>query len=131
MNKRTVITIILVLCSVIRIHGQNKLDEMVDKYSAIGPSMFTSAVERDPKTRKVIKVVKKLSISNRDTPKFRDAFKSVATGNFTETISEGKTVMLLTEETRHCNRIYMLTFKTQNYSTYLHDGNITIIIKYN
>ncbi|NPD92011.1 DUF5024 domain-containing protein [Xylanibacter muris] len=131
MNNRIVIILVLTFCCVLHTYGQNKLDEMVEQYSITGPSTFTSAVERDPKTRKVIKVVKKLSISDRDIPKFRNAFKTVTTGNLTETVSEDKTVMLLTEENKRNNRIYMLTFRTYHRSTFLHDGNITVIIKYN
>ena len=44
--------------------AQNAIDKAVDEYSSIGNSKFTSAVERDPQTRKVLKVVKVLQPTN-------------------------------------------------------------------
>ncbi len=37
--------------------AQNSIDRMVKQHSTTGKSTFTSAVERDPATRKVVKVV--------------------------------------------------------------------------
>ena len=49
--------------------AQNSIDRMVKQHSTTGKSTFTSAVERDPATRKVVKVVNILkSISCLPTP---------------------------------------------------------------
>ena len=37
----------------IPLRAQNSIDRMVEEYSAIGGSKFTSAVERDPNTSRV------------------------------------------------------------------------------
>ena len=46
--------------------GQNSIDRLVEDCSSVGRSKFTSAVERDPKTRKIQKVVKVLELSDAD-----------------------------------------------------------------
>ena len=47
----------------IPLRAQNSIDRMVEEYSAIGGSKFTSAVERDPNTSRVKKVVKRLVVN--------------------------------------------------------------------
>ena len=42
----------------IPLRAQNSIDRMVEEYSAIGGSKFTSAVERDPNTRRVKKATR-------------------------------------------------------------------------
>ena len=34
--------------------AQNSIDGLIDNYSSVGMSKFTSAVERDPRTHKVL-----------------------------------------------------------------------------
>lgn len=76
MKNRLFVFISLLLCNSAAMTAQNKIDALVETCSSTGNTSFTSVVERDPATRKVKKVVKMLSITNNDVPKFRSAFES-------------------------------------------------------
>ena len=54
----------------IPLRAQNSIDRMVEEYSAIGGSKFTSAVERDPNTSRVKKVVKRLVVNGVNAQRF-------------------------------------------------------------
>ena len=58
MKIKVLLCMLGMLFTTLAISAQNSIDKAVDEYSSIGKSTFTSAVERDPKTRKVLKVVK-------------------------------------------------------------------------
>ena len=55
MKLRTIICTLALLCTSLALSAQNAIDKAVDEYSSIGKSTFTSAVERDPQTRKVLR----------------------------------------------------------------------------
>lgn len=40
--------------------AQNSIDGLIDNYSSVGMSKFTSAVERDPRTHKVQRLEQRL-----------------------------------------------------------------------
>lgn len=112
--------------------AQNSIDALVEKYSGVGRSTFTSAVERDPATRKVQKVVKVLKKSGQggDHSAFRNAFrKEASTGTFEESSDGEYITMLLTVENPKATRIYMLKYK-QNHPAGTLSMQVTIIIKY-
>lgn len=62
--KRLVLASILAIVSVATAAAQNRIDELTDKFSTFGNSNYTSVVERNPKTKKIEKVVKELTIYN-------------------------------------------------------------------
>lgn len=115
--------------------AQNSIDELIDNYSSVGMSKFTSAVERDPRTRKVQKVVKVLRLEDVGISKFIKAFKDEAgTGDFSEKYDdEGCTLMLTTQNARQ-NRIYMMRcrgpYNPGSRNTGYSYAKITLIIKY-
>ena len=61
--RRIIITAVILVTSMVNVAAQNRIDEMIENYSSRGTSRFTSAVERDPKTRKVLKVVNVLELN--------------------------------------------------------------------
>jgi len=61
--KRLAIIVIVLWTAWAGAAAQNEVDRMVNHLSTIGTASFTSAVERDSKTHKIIKVVNKLVMS--------------------------------------------------------------------
>ena len=109
--------------------AQNSIDELVDHYSGIGESTFTSTVVRDPETRQITKVVKTLKVVGTRVSEFVKAFEQEAKKNDTHTSVEGiEKSVVITSESPTANRIYML--KYNNYVPHIL-GKTTIIIKYN
>ena len=109
--------------------AQNAIDKAVDEYSSIGNSTFTSAVERDPNTRNVLKVVKVLQPTDITINKLRKAFlNEQKNGQFSLVTNEEEETMTLTVESSKENRVYMMQYtrKGASYS----NGKVTIIIKY-
>lgn len=126
---------VLLLTTFAAATAQNSIDNLVDKYSTTGSSKFTSAVERNPKTRAVVKVVKVLEISGwLDIRPFINAFKNEArTGDFTERHDDDDLVMMLTTKSDSRNRIYMLKAQggyTGSKGRRYEYTKITIIVKY-
>ncbi len=110
--------------------AQNSIDRLVDKFSSVGSSTFTSAVERDPKTRKVVKVVKTLELEGDHVKQIWKAFEAEArNGNMQNHVKNGVRTMILTVKKSGRNRIYMLKQKA-DMSGYP-EAKVTIIIKYN
>lgn len=109
--------------------AQNSIDELVDHYSTIGASTFTSTVVRDPSTRQITKVVKTLKVDGASVSKFVKAFEQEAKKYDTHTSVEGdEKSVVITSPSPTANRIYMLKYK--NYVPYT-QGKTTIITKYN
>lgn len=112
--------------------AQNSIDDLVDWYSSVGRSKFTSAVERDPKTRKVQKVVKVLELHENGIKKLIKAFRQEAsTGNFSEKREEDGLTLVLTVQTAKQSRVYMF----RGYGNYGGESNysrckVTVIVKY-
>ena len=110
MNSKRIFTLLLSLLMVIAIQAQNSIDRMVEQYSSVGGSTFTSAVQRNPKTRQVEKVVKRLEIEGAQSHKFIEAFKREARTHSNSTIKrkDSDLTIVITEENKQSNRIYML-----------------------
>lgn len=135
MIRRLLAIITIAMMPFMTLSAQNSIDELVANYSSRGGSKFTSAVERDPKTRSVVKVVKVLTITGLfNVQPFVKAFKAEAhSGDFTENYDDlGMTLMLAVRSPRR-NRVYM--FKAE--SPYMRGGirqyeiaKVTIIVKY-
>lgn len=91
--------------------AQNSIDRLVEKHSATGESVFTSAIEREPASQKVIKVVKILKSKNMKADPFIEAFEKEARhAIFKLTHSKEKTTLVLTTESKGNVRVYMLKY---------------------
>lgn len=135
MTRRIIMTITLLLTVVTAMTAQNQIDNMVDKYSATGYSKFTSAVERDPKTRAVVKVVKVLELTG--TSNIASMIKvfteEAGKGDFTEKREGGSLTMMLTTKRAGRNCIYMLKAQGDTDGRYKQRydySKVTIIIRY-
>ncbi len=108
--------------------AQNSIDHMVDELSTIGGAEFTSVVQRNPKTRAIEKVVKKLEIGGVNSKKFINAFKNEAKRNKTTTTkrSDGEVTTIITTSNPKTNRIYMIKYDDEQYYP---DVSVTIIVK--
>ena len=106
--------------------AQNKIDKQVEKVSTVGSATFTSAVERDPATHEVVKVVKVLKVKGQPADKLYLAFKDERdSGSFSEQKTENERTLTLTCESEKQVRIYMLRLTGR----YYYDAQCTIIIK--
>lgn len=131
MIRRLILILFFTLGTLLAAMAQNSIDRQVERYSAIGQSRFTSAVERDPRQ----KVVKVLELYDKGVKALIDAFKAESpNGDFTEKRdSKGLTMILTTSRPRQ-NRVYMLKCDSP-YSFGAHAGSyghakVTIIIRY-
>ena len=112
---------------------ENSIDRLVNSESTHGQSKFTSVVERDPRTREVIRVVKVRELSRGiDISSCEERFEAESrTGRFTHKVEEGnRHTLLLSVEGEAQNRIYMLQY-TADWAMKARDGKVTIVIKMN
>ena len=126
--RRIIITAVILVTSMVNVAAQNRIDEMIENYSSRGTSRFTSAVERDPKTRKVVNV---LELNQMGIHEFRGESKK---GNFTEKRTESSLTLMLTVRDERQNRIYMMhctdPYTPYRKNTHYGQAKITVIIKY-
>ena len=108
--------------------AQNSIDKLVDELSTTGNADFTSIVQRNPKTKAIEKVVKKLETGSINSKKFINAFKKEAKLNKTTTTtrSNGEITTIITTSNKKTNRIYMIKYDEDSYYP---EVSITIIIK--
>lgn len=129
MKIKVLLCMLGMLFTTLAISAQNSIDKAVDEYSSIGKSTFTSAVERDPKTRKVLKVVKVLQPTDMSINKLRKAFlQEQENGQFSIMVNGEEETMTLTVENEKENRVYMMQYA--NRRTSFTNGKVTIIIRY-
>lgn len=112
MDNKRILSFIIALWMAVTMQAQNSIDRMVDNYSSVGGSTFTSAVQRNPKTRRVEKVVKRLEADNNQSHNLVSTFLQEAKkhSNTTTRKSDGQVTIILTEETAKANRIYMIKY---------------------
>lgn len=124
MPKRYLLTLLLVFTCMVAT-AQNSIDRMVERYSTMGGSSFVTAVKRNPKTRKVEKVVKRLTANGLQTHQFVSTFKEEAARqkDVVTNSADGYTTMIFTVEGAKQNRIYTLRYKGNGYT-----GEVTITI---
>lgn len=127
MARKTIYMLALMLMPLFAA-AQNSIDHMVDELSTIGGAEFTSVVQRNPKTRAIEKVVKKLEIGGVNSKKFINAFKNEAKRNKTTTTthSDGEVTTIITTSNQKTNRIYMIKYDEEGYYP---EVDVTIIIK--
>ena len=129
MKIKILLCMLGMLFTTLAISAQNSIDKAVDEYSSIGKSTFTSAVERGPKTRKVLKVVKVLQPTDITINKLRKAFlQEKENGQFSIMVNDEEETMTLTVENEKENRVYMI--KYANRRSLFTNGKVTIIIRY-
>ena len=129
MRLKTLICTLALLIAPLALSAQNAIDKAVDEYSSIGKSSFTSAVERDPNTRKVLKVVKVLQPTDITINRLRRAFlNEQKNGQFSLVTNEEEETITLTVESSKENRVYMMQYIRRGAS--FTNGKVTIIIKY-
>ena len=132
--KRLILFIVLQASICLSGFAQNEIDQLVNNYSAISTSKYTSAVERNPKNRAIIKVVKMLDMEYTNVTPFVNAFKKErAQGDFSERKVGDDLIMTLTTQTTKQNRIYMLKAEDYYINGKLHNAksacSVTIIVK--
>lgn len=125
--KYLVLVLVLCLGGAVPAGAQNSIDKMVENYSTVGSSKFTSVVERDPETHQIQKVVKVLQVPGHQAARFRKAFiAEKETGTFTQQQQDNEQTLTLTCETPQQARIYMLRLTGRHA---YHSGKVTIIVK--
>ena len=125
MRIRLYIALCLLCCTTL-LCAQNSIDEVVDNFSTVGSSTYNSAIERDPQTRQVIKVVKTLETRGKVVNDLIDAFnKERETGSFSRKEENNEVTMILATENKGGNRVYMLQYHGKGYQW----GKTTIIIR--
>lgn len=125
--KKIACILLLLSGMALPIMAQNSIDRMVKQHSSTGQSTFTSAVERDPATRKVVKVVNILKSKNMNAQSFKEAFeKEAKTADSKLTVSKDLTTLVLTTESQGYPRIYMLKYDPDN----VMGVEVTIIVNF-
>ena len=129
MKRLILFLLALTVLSCLHLRAQNSIDRLVDQYSSVGNSKYTSAVQRDPETGRVVRVVKMLSLPDQSVVKFKSTFQAEAsTGDvYTETNGNAVTTTLIVSKPQ-TTRIYTLKYSKSRYPC---GGQTTIIIKYN
>ena len=126
--RKIIMAITLVCCCSVSASAQNCIDRVVEKLSLIGDSQFTSVVERDPKTRNIVKVVKILNIDGSGAAPIVRAFEAEKSkGKHEDTRNGDRRTLIISQCTDTQSRIYRLecgvrTFKYDNVK-------VTIVIK--
>ena len=129
MNTKRQLIAFLLCCvaAVLPCHAQNSIDELVENFSTLGSAKFTSVVDRDPKTRRVLKVVKELQLHGVQAGKFKQAFEEESQNGSTTRQQDGDVLtMTVTQESPRQLRIYMLRLVGRH--TY-NSAKVIIIVK--
>ncbi len=135
MMKRLLFILAVLLTQALATRAQNQIDNLVNSFSAVSSSKYTSAVERNPKTRAIVKVVKILEMDYANVNPLVNAFRTTASeGNFSERKEGSALTMTLCVTTSRQNRIYMLRIP-EYYDISCRNGTsktacrVTIIVK--
>ena len=106
---RCIAIVVLLLLATIHVSAQNRIDKFMDNISTKGHCELTSVVKRDPQTRKVLKVVKVLTLNGLACNDLVDVVRSESSsGTFSEKSADGQTVLTLTFADTRTTRIYVL-----------------------
>lgn len=121
----------LIVLSTVVAMAQNSIDRLVERVSGVD-NKFTSAVERDPKTGGVVKVVKMIERNGYTNIRpYISAFKKEKqTGNFTEKRDDESLMLMLVVSSAKQNRIYMFTAKMNRHvSDWAYSMKLTVIVR--
>lgn len=110
MTTRLLLSALFLALSSASLQAQNRIDRLMESYSSVGGCTFTSAVERDPDTRAVVKVVKVLEQNGLFSARHMiDAFRAERqTGEYSERNESHKRTFTLVVKSGGQSRIYML-----------------------
>jgi hypothetical protein len=124
---RAAITVVVLLLQATTVCAQNHIDQMVNNFSALGSSKFTSVVERNPATGRIQKVVKVLEVTGPKAASFRKVFlKEKETGSFSQQQEGEEQTLTLSCENSKQVRLYMLRTTGR---TVVNSAKVTIIVK--
>lgn len=125
--KRTIFLALLFFCITLGAMAQNKIDKIMETFSTLGSSTFTTAVERDPQTRKVVKVVKTLEMRGPHGNQLKDAFREEKNqSSYSEKTHDDQTTIIFNTENQNQLRLYMLQTTGKYMIIY---AKATVIIK--
>jgi hypothetical protein len=125
--KRTVFLALLFFGITLGAMAQNKIDKIMETFSTLGSSTFTTAVERNPQTRKVVKVVKTLEMRGPHGNQLKDAFREEKDqSSYSEKTHDDQTTIIFDTENQNQLRLYMLQTTGKYVATY---AKATVIIK--
>jgi predicted nucleotidyltransferase len=104
--------------------AQNAVDRMVEDFATVGEARFTSAIERNPQTREVVKVVKTLRLGEVNHHKLSNGFLQEAKNHDSNTtVANGRNTVIFSEGTRQSARVYMLKYNDDY-------AEVTIIVNF-
>lgn len=127
MDIRKIMAIAALLLTMVAARAQNSIDGLIEKSSLVGSCTFTSAVERDPITRKVKKVVKMLELGSTSSEKFEKAFRQEARQGYSTEMIKGDSVsLMLMVDGQKSTRVYMLVYNRRTHR----DGQVTIVVNF-
>lgn len=108
---RQIVMFLLAVLFSLHAGAQNAVDRMVENFSTIGEARFTSAIERNPQTREVVKVVKTLRMESPSDRKLRDGFLQEAKNHDSNTtVANGRNTVIFSEGTHKSAHVYMLKY---------------------
>lgn len=108
---RQIVMIFLTAMLSLNAMAQNAVDRMVEEFSSVGEARFTSAIERNPQTREVVKVVKTLRLESPGDRKLRNGFLQEAKNHDSNTtVANGRNTVIFSEGTHKSAHVYMLKY---------------------
>ena len=127
-TKRFFIIICLSICYSVFAWSQNSIDKLVENFSTLGSAKMTSVVDRDPKTNRVLKVVKELELPGVQVSKFQNAFEKESQKGVSSIQQDGEqSTITITQKSPSQIRIYMLRKVGRPIA---HSAKVIILIKF-
>lgn len=128
---RYTLVLLLLTLMVGSVKAQNRLDKLIGSYSTVGTSTYTSAVERNPRTRAVERVVKVLDTRSPNVAKtLLHAFRAEAkTHGLDSDLCKAKVrTQIFTQKGKEKTRLYMIEYPEGHAASWV---RLTIIVKLN
>ncbi|MBR6446680.1 MAG: DUF5024 domain-containing protein [Prevotella sp.] len=126
--KRFFIILCLSICYSVFAWSQNSIDKLVEDFSTLGSAKMTSVVDRDPKTNRVLKVVKELELPGVQVRKFQNAFEKESQKGVSSIQQDGEqSTTTVTQKSPSQIRIYMLRKVGRPVA---HSAKVIILIKF-
>ncbi|MBR5435626.1 MAG: DUF5024 domain-containing protein [Muribaculaceae bacterium] len=126
--KRFFIILCLSICYSVFAWSQNSIDKLVEDFSTLGSAKMTSVVDRDPKTNRVLKVVKELELPGVQVRKFQNAFEKESQKGVSSIQQDGEqSTITITQKSPSQIRIYMLRKVGRPVA---HSAKVIILIKF-
>ena len=127
-TKRFFIILCLSICYGVFAWSQNSIDKLVEDFSTLGSAKMTSVVDRDPKTNRVLKVVKELELPGIQVRKFQNAFEKESQKGVSSIQQDGEqSTITITQKSPSQIRIYMLRKVGRPVA---HSAKVIILIKF-